>query len=78
MALRSTDLGLEWVVTIGADRIDVERRSQDEAPVEGYPLVISGTASDLELNLYHRPTLGTVDMHGDYSVLDAWHHEFTF
>ena len=78
MALQSTDLGLEWVVTIGADRIGVERRSQDEPPVEDCPLFVSGTASDIELTLYHRPTLSQVDMHGDYSILDAWHHEFTF
>jgi uncharacterized protein (TIGR03083 family) len=78
MALRSTDLGLEWVVTMGADRIDVERRTQDDAPVDGCDLVVSGSASDLELTLYHRPTLGTVDVHGDYTVLDSWHHEFMF
>ncbi len=78
MSLRSTDLGLEWVVTIGADRIDVERGTQDLAPVDGSELVVSGTTSDLELTLYHRPTLGIVDVHGDYSVLDSWHREFTF
>jgi hypothetical protein len=47
-------------------------------PVEGAELVVTGTTSDLELTLYHRPTLGTVDVHGDYTVLDGWHHEFTF
>jgi uncharacterized protein (TIGR03083 family) len=78
LALRSTDLGLEWVVTIGADRIDVERRTQDVPPAEGCELVVSGTASDLELTLYHRPTLENVDVHGDYTVLDSWHHEFSF
>lgn len=78
MALRSTDLGLEWLVTIGTERIDVVRSTQDASPVEGCDLVVSGTTSDLELILYHRPTLGAVDVHGDYSVLDAWHHEFTF
>jgi len=78
MALRSTDLGLDWVLTIDPDRIEVARHTQDEPPVEGYDLVVSGTASDIELTLYHRPTLGTVDVHGDYSVLDSWHHEFTF
>lgn len=78
MALRSTDLGMEWAVTIGADRIDVRRHTQDEPPDDRYALVVSGTASDLELTLYHRPTLGTVDVHGDYTVLDSWHREFTF
>jgi uncharacterized protein (TIGR03083 family) len=78
MALRSTDLGIEWLVTIGAERIDVERRTQDDAPVEGCDLVVSGTTSDLELTLYHRPTLDAVDVLGDYTVLDSWHNEFTF
>jgi uncharacterized protein (TIGR03083 family) len=78
MVLRSTDVGSEWVVTLGQDRIDVDHRTQDQAPVEGCALVISGTASDLELILYHRPTLSPVDVHGDYTLLDEWHREFTF
>jgi uncharacterized protein (TIGR03083 family) len=78
MVLRSTDLGLEWAVTIEADDIAVARSSQDEDMTEGAELVVSGTASDLELTLYHRPTLWNVDVHGDYTVLDSWHHEFTF
>jgi uncharacterized protein (TIGR03083 family) len=78
MVLRSTDLGLDWAVTIEADHIDVHRGTQDDPPVEGSQLIVTGSASDLELTLYHRPTLGTVDVHGDYSVLDSWHHEFTF
>ncbi|HLH29332.1 MAG TPA: hypothetical protein VKW77_10470, partial [Acidimicrobiales bacterium] len=78
MALRSTDLGLEWDVTIGRERIEVTRRTQDAAPVDGAALVVSGSTSDLELTLYHRPTLGNLDVHGDYTVLDSWHHEFTF
>jgi len=78
LALRSTDVGMEWLVTLGLDRINVERKSQDEAPHDGSDLVVSGTASDLELTLYHRPTLSPVDVHGDYTVLDEWHREFTF
>ena len=78
MALRSTDAGLEWLVTIEPDRIAVERRTQDESPRERSDLVVTGTASDLELTLYRRPTLSTVDVHGDYTVLEEWHREFTF
>jgi uncharacterized protein (TIGR03083 family) len=78
MDLRSTDAGMEWAVSLEPGRIDTERRSQDQAPLEGSDLVVSGTASDIELTLYHRPTLSPVDVHGDYSVLDEWHREFTF
>jgi hypothetical protein len=48
--------------------------TQDEPPPDDSDLVVSGTAtSDLELTLYHRPTLSPVDVHGDYTVLDEWH-----
>jgi uncharacterized protein (TIGR03083 family) len=78
LALRSSDVGMEWLVTLEPDRIATVRTSQDEAPPEGSNLIVSGTASDVELTLYHRPTLSPVDVHGDYSVLDEWHREFTF
>lgn len=78
LALRSSDVGMEWLVTLGQDRFTVERRSQDETPTEGNDLIVSGTASDLELTLYHRPTLSPVDVHGDYTLLEEWHREFTF
>jgi uncharacterized protein (TIGR03083 family) len=78
LALGSTDIGSEWVVTLEPGRIEVERRTQDEAPLEGADLFVSGRASDLELTLYHRPTLSPVDVHGDYTVLEEWHREFTF
>jgi uncharacterized protein (TIGR03083 family) len=78
LALRSTDVGTEWLVTLEQDRIGVERRTQDEPPHDGSDLIVSGTTSDLELTLYHRPTLSAVDVHGDYTVLEEWHREFTF
>ena len=78
MALQSTDLGAEWVLTMGPDRVEVERRSTDDAPLGGSALMISGTTSDIELTLYHRPTLSPVDVHGDHTVLEEWHREFTF
>jgi uncharacterized protein (TIGR03083 family) len=77
MDLRSSDAGLEWSVTLERERMAVDRRSQDEPPVDRSDLVVSGTASDLELTLYHRPTLSPVDVHGDYTVLEEWHREFT-
>ena len=60
LALRSADAGLEWVVTLGPDRIDVQR--QDDGLVEESALIVTGTASDLELTLYDRPTLSPIDI----------------
>jgi len=78
LSLRSSELGTEWVIGLGRDRIEVERRTQDQAPAEDANLIVSGTTSDLELTLYHRPTLSPVDVHGDYTVLEEWHRRFTF
>ncbi|MGD0391871.1 MAG: maleylpyruvate isomerase N-terminal domain-containing protein [Acidimicrobiales bacterium] len=78
MALQGTDVGASWVVAIEHDRIAVERRQLDGRPPEDTDVVVSGTASDLELTLYRRPTLSPVDVHGDYTVLEEWHREFTF
>jgi len=78
MDLRATESGVEWAVTLEPGRIATERRSQDQAPLEGSDLVVSGTASDIELTLYHRPTLSPVDVHGDYTVLEEWRREFRF
>ncbi len=78
MALHGTDIGACWVVAIEHDRITVERRRHDGEMPEHTDVVVSGTASDLELTLYRRPTLSPVDVHGDYTVLEEWHREFTF
>ena len=78
LALRSAELGTEWSATLGHDRVDVTRRTDDERTEGAGDLVVSGTTSDLELTLYHRPTLSPVDVHGDYTVLEEWHRRFTF
>jgi uncharacterized protein (TIGR03083 family) len=78
LVLRSSDLGIVWTVTLEPDRVVVDRRSREDPPIEGASLVVSGTASDLELTLYSRPSLGPVDMQGDYTVLAEWHREFRF
>ncbi len=78
LCLRSSELGSEWSITLGRDQVGVERHTQDEAPADGGDLVVSGTTSDLELTLYHRPTLSPVDVHGDYTVLEEWHRRFNF
>jgi hypothetical protein len=76
LALRSADAGMEWTVTMGQRHIEVQRN--DDALVEESALIITGTASDLELTLYDRPTLSPVDISGDTTVIDEWHREFTF
>jgi uncharacterized protein (TIGR03083 family) len=78
MTLRSAETGAEWLITLAEEHVEVERRFQDAAPNEGSDLIVSGTTSDLELTLYHRPTLSPVDVHGDYTVLEEWHRQFTF
>jgi uncharacterized protein (TIGR03083 family) len=75
--LRCTDAPAAWSVGLESNRIDVERSDgSEEAPVGD--LRVTGTASDLELILYDRPTLSPVDVIGDYSVLEEWHREFKF
>jgi uncharacterized protein (TIGR03083 family) len=78
LSLRSSELGTEWLATFATGRMEVVRGTQDEAPAAERDLVVSGTTSDLELTLYHRPTLSPVDVHGDYTVLEEWHRRFTF
>jgi uncharacterized protein (TIGR03083 family) len=78
MTLQSTDAGTGWVVTLERDRIAVEHRPAGGGPPGHSDVVVSGTASDLELTLYHRPTLSPVDVHGDYTVLEEWYREFAF
>jgi len=73
MHLHGTDAdNAEWLATLLPDRIDVTR---DHAKAD---LALRGAVSDLELILYRRPTLGTVELFGDQSVLDAWYAEFEF
>jgi uncharacterized protein (TIGR03083 family) len=77
LSLRCTDAPVAWSVVMEPDRIDAERTDDREAAPEG-DLTVTGTASDLELTLYHRPTISPVDVIGDYSVLEEWHREFQF
>jgi uncharacterized protein (TIGR03083 family) len=72
--LHATDDGVtgEWLVVLEADGIDVQRQH-----AKG-DLALRGSASDLELLLYRRPPLGTVEQFGDPAVLEAWYREFVF
>jgi uncharacterized protein (TIGR03083 family) len=78
LGLHSTDTDAVWDVRLESDRIDVDRSSATLAAGPPSDLALHGTASDLELLLYNRPPLGTVDYRGDQSVLDAWYREFAF
>ena len=70
--LHGTDRADEWLLTLGADGLGVERRH-----AKG-DLALRGAVSDLELLLYERPTIGEVERLGDTSVLDAWYRVFHF
>jgi hypothetical protein len=78
MGLHSTDTDAVWDVMLESDRIDVERSRATLADGPRPDLALHGTPSDLELLLYNRPPLGTVDYRGDQSVLDEWYREFAF
>jgi len=72
MHLHASEPDAEWTLTLGADGLGVERihvRSD---------LALRGSASDLELTLYGRPTIGPVTSFGDSAVLDAWRRAFSF
>ncbi len=78
LALVSTDTPNAWRITLGGERIGIERSADDHPELATSNLVVTATASDLELTVYHRPTLSPVDMEGDYTALDEWHRDFTF
>jgi hypothetical protein len=71
--LHGTDYSpAEWLIRLAPDGMQVTREH-----AKG-DLALKGPVSDLEMLLYQRPTVGTVDHFGDESVLDAFHREFTF
>lgn len=70
--LHASDPEAEWTLTLGADGLSVDREHRKA------DLALRGTASDLELVLYDRPPLATVDHLGDDSVLTAWLRGFHF
>ena len=70
--LHGTDRGDEWIIAMTPTGLDVRRR---HGPGD---LILSGDVSDLELLLFQRPPLGSIDRGGDLTVLDAWYREFTF
>jgi uncharacterized protein (TIGR03083 family) len=70
--LHGTDRGDEWVVAMTPNGFEVER-AHGEAD-----LALRGAVSDLELTLYQRPTVGTVERFGSEDAFEAWTTAFTF
>ncbi len=63
--------GGEWLVTLGADGLGVER-----AHAKG-DVAVRGAASDLLLMLWNRVGTDRVDVFGDGSLLDRWRAAIT-
>lgn len=73
LALAATDSGAGRTITLSPDG-PVFHRSVDA----GAELCLVGTASDLTLQVFNRPPLGTVEARGDGGALERWYREFAF
>jgi uncharacterized protein (TIGR03083 family) len=71
MQIHCTDTPGDWLATIGADRVNVERAS---GPAD---VTLTGRAEDLYLFLWNRTDGDAVDTSGDASLLDAWRSSVT-
>ncbi|GAB3128665.1 maleylpyruvate isomerase family mycothiol-dependent enzyme [Tsukamurella serpentis] len=65
ITITATDTGDRWTVRLRGDGIEV---LSEPAPAD---VVLSGTASDLDLVLWRRTEPGTVDLQGEREVLDG-------
>lgn len=70
--LQGTDRNVEWLLRLTPAGLEVE-----QGPAHGV-LELRGAVSDLELVLYQRPAVGSVERVGDEAVLDAWYRAFHF
>lgn len=70
--LHAADTGHDWLLVLDPAGLQVERAA---GPAQ---LRIDASASDLEMLLYRRPTLGAVERSGDEAALDAWFRLFRF
>jgi uncharacterized protein (TIGR03083 family) len=70
--LHGTDRGDEWMLTMTPDGLHVDREHGKG------DLAIRGSVADLELLLYQRPLIGSVERFGDDAALEAWYRAFTF
>jgi uncharacterized protein (TIGR03083 family) len=64
--------GGEWTITLAPEG---PRVAHEHGPAD---LTLTGSASDLALVLFQRPTIGAVEQAGDPAALDAWYREFVF
>lgn len=68
LRLVAQDVGDQYTVTIGPDGI----RTDTEADVAGHHLEVVGTAADLYVLMWNRPSSPTIRLTGDERVLDIW------
>lgn len=70
--IHARDAGKHWLIALEATLVKVTDRPATA------DLTLSGAASDLELLLYGRPTVGNVERAGSDAVIDMWYRTFTF
>jgi len=70
--LRPTDQPTSWTISLHPTTVAVRRQAA------AADLTVTATTSDLELVLYARPPVGTVNYLGDPIVLDTWYRAFSF
>lgn len=66
MAVHASDVGDHWLVTMGPDGIDTERR---DGPAD---LRLTGRAADVYPAMWNRGIAPTIEIVGDQSVLRTW------
>jgi len=71
MAVVSNDTGDRWLVTLGSEKVTVER-SIPEARLGDAQCVVSGDASDVYFTLWNRLPQSSVSTEGDASVLSGF------
>lgn len=72
LQIRTTEQDKTWLIVLGAGLVQVRRKP---GPAE---LTVTGSASDLELLLYGRPTATEPELTGDPAVLNSWYRTFAF
>ncbi|MQA79079.1 MAG: maleylpyruvate isomerase family mycothiol-dependent enzyme [Streptosporangiales bacterium] len=71
LALLATDTGTGWHVTIGEDSLTTKAATADAS------CTVRGTADDLYLLVWNRPTAHPLAVEGDEQVLDLWRAKAT-
>lgn len=74
--LAATDVDRRWVLQLGRETADIDGEHVDDANFRPAPnatanATISGTAADLDLWLWNRPTVGDLSRSGDPATLSA-------